>query len=52
MEQEAEGVLLIHYFANAKVMNVDKLLALGWEPKISLYDGIKSTYEWYKEAVK
>jgi len=35
-----------------KVLNVDKIKALGWEPKISLYDGIKSTYEWYKEAVK
>jgi GDP-L-fucose synthase len=35
-----------------KVLNVDKIKALGWEPKISLYDGIKSTYEWYKEVVK
>jgi dTDP-D-glucose 4,6-dehydratase len=22
--------------------------ALGWEPKISLREGIESTYEWYK----
>jgi GDP-L-fucose synthase len=35
-----------------KVLNVDKMKALGWEPKISLNDGIKSTYEWYKEVVK
>lgn len=35
-----------------KVLNVDRMKALGWEPKISLYDGIKSTYEWYKEVVK
>ena len=35
-----------------KVLNVDKIKSLGWEPKISLRDGIKSTYEWYKEAVK
>ena len=32
-----------------KVLNVSKLKSLGWEPKISLRDGIKSTYEWYKE---
>ena len=35
-----------------KVLNVDKIKSLGWEPKISLNDGIKSTYEWYKEVVK
>jgi len=34
-----------------KVLNVDKIKALGWEPKISLKDGIKSTYEWYKECL-
>ena len=34
-----------------KVLNVDKIKALGWEPKISLLDGIESTYEWYKENV-
>ena len=30
-----------------KVLNVDKIKSLGWEPKISLKDGIRSTYEWY-----
>lgn len=35
-----------------KVLNVDKIKSLGWEPKISLRDGIKSTYKWYKEEVK
>ena len=30
-----------------KVLNVDKIKSLGWEPKISLEEGIKSTYEWY-----
>ena len=35
-----------------KVLNVDKIKLLGWEPKISLRDGIKSTYEWYKEVAK
>ena len=32
-----------------KVLNVDKIKTLGWEPKISLEEGIKSTYEWYKD---
>jgi GDP-L-fucose synthase len=31
-----------------KVMNVDRIKALGWEPKISLREGIEKTYEWYK----
>jgi len=31
-----------------KVLNVDKIKALGWEPKISLREGIEKTYEWYK----
>ena len=30
-----------------KVLNVDKIKSLGWEPKINLEEGIKSTYEWY-----
>ena len=34
-----------------KVLNVDKIKSLGWEPKISLKDGIKSTYEWYLDYV-
>ena len=34
-----------------KVLNVDKIKALGWEPKISLREGIESTYEWYKESI-
>ena len=32
-----------------KVMNVDKMKALGWEPKINLKEGIESTYKWYLE---
>jgi GDP-L-fucose synthase len=32
-----------------KVLNVDKMKSLGWEPKISLREGIEKTYEWYKE---
>ena len=34
-----------------KVLNVDKIKSLGWEPKISLREGIESTYEWFKENV-
>jgi GDP-L-fucose synthase len=30
-----------------KVLNVDKIKALGWNPKISLREGIEKTYEWY-----
>jgi len=29
-------------------LNVDKIKALGWNPKISLREGIQLTYEWYK----
>ena len=31
-----------------KVLNVDKMKSLGWEPKISLREGLESTYEWMK----
>ena len=31
-----------------KVLNVDKIKSLGWEPKIGLRQGIEKTYEWYK----
>ena len=34
-----------------KVLNVDRVKALGWEPKIGLRDGIESTYQWYKAHV-
>ena len=32
-----------------KVLNVDKMKSLGWEPKIGLREGIESTYNWYRE---
>ena len=32
-----------------KVMNVDRMKALGWEPKVRLKDGIESVYKWYLE---
>jgi GDP-L-fucose synthase len=34
-----------------KVLNVDKIKSLGWNPNISLCEGIKNTYEWYKKNV-
>lgn len=36
-----EGVL-------RKRLCTDKLTSLGWKPKISLYQGIKDTIDWYK----
>jgi GDP-L-fucose synthase len=35
-----------------KVLNIDKIKALGWEPKISIQEGIEKTYEWYSESFK
>lgn len=32
-----------------KLMSIEKLTTLGWQPKISLEDGISCTYEWFKE---
>jgi len=32
-----------------KVLDVTRIQKLGWEPKISLRDGIQSTIEWYKK---
>ena len=29
--------------------NVDKLMGLGFEFETSLEDGLKETYQWYKE---
>ena len=34
-----------------KLLNVDKIKALGWEPKIELKDGIEKTYRWYKNEL-
>jgi GDP-L-fucose synthase len=34
-----------------KVLDTSKLTALGWSPTIRLGDGIRSTYEWYLEAL-
>jgi GDP-L-fucose synthase len=32
-----------------KLLDVGKLTALGWQPKISLREGIEMTYRWYVE---
>jgi GDP-L-fucose synthase len=34
-----------------KVLNVDKIKSIGWEPKINLYDGLVKTYEWFKSTI-
>ena len=34
-----------------KVMNVDKMKSLGWEPKVGLREGIEKTYELYKDSL-
>ncbi|XP_030510691.2 GDP-L-fucose synthase 1 [Cannabis sativa] len=35
-----------------KLMDSSKLLGLGWNPNISLKDGLVDTYNWYLEHVK
>jgi GDP-L-fucose synthase len=30
-----------------KLMSNDKIADMGWKPKIALYDGIASTYNWF-----
>ena len=30
-----------------KLLDVSRLKSLGWSPKVSLIEGLKSTYEWY-----
>jgi nucleoside-diphosphate-sugar epimerase len=30
-----------------KLLDVSRIHSLGWRPRISLEDGIASTYEWY-----
>lgn len=32
-----------------KLLDISRLKALGWEPKIGLEEGIRKTYEWYLE---
>ena len=35
-----------------KLLDVSRISALGWKAQISLADGIRSTYEWYKANQK
>jgi GDP-L-fucose synthase len=35
-----------------KLMSADKLRARGWEPRISLRDGLASTYRWFLDDVE
>ena len=35
-----------------KLLDISRIRALGWEPKTSLKDGIKKTYEWYLDEKK
>jgi GDP-L-fucose synthase len=30
-----------------KVLNVDKIIGLGWNPKVNLKEGLEKTYKWY-----
>ena len=32
-----------------KGLNVDKIKSLGWEPTLELKEGLRKTFEWYKE---
>lgn len=34
-----------------KLMDSSRVLNLGWKPSISLDEGLKSTYEWYKNSL-
>lgn len=32
-----------------KLLDSSRFLALGWKPKVKFEDGLKTTYQWYKE---
>jgi GDP-L-fucose synthase len=34
-----------------KLLDISRIKALGWEPKTSLQEGIRKTYQWYLKAV-
>jgi len=34
-----------------KLLDTNRLSALGWQPSISLADGVAGTYEWYQQEV-
>lgn len=36
-----------------RMIDISKIKAeIGWQPKISIYDGLKKTYEWYSETYR
>ena len=35
-----------------KLLDISKILATGWRPEIELKDGIRETYNWYRDAQK
>ena len=37
--------------APRKLLDVGKLTALGWRPRIGLAEGIRQTYDWYRAAI-
>jgi GDP-L-fucose synthase len=38
--------------APRKLLNIEKLRALGWSPKIGLEDGISRTVKWYRDQLE
>ena len=30
-----------------KLLDVSRLTALGWQPRLTLEEGLRSTYDWY-----
>ena len=37
--------------APRKLLDVSKLTAVGWRPRIGLAEGIRQTYDWYRAAI-
>lgn len=37
--------------APRKLLDISKLRSQGWEPRVALADGIRTTWEWYREHV-
>jgi len=35
-----------------KLLDVSRLRNFGWEPQIDLEQGLRSTYDWYRENVR